>query len=101
MTLEQQQALARVYLGGPEGPRTNSYSALCCAARALAKAHTASLKDGRVRYIVPTALGPKIALQRLPWTRCLWTNGEQAGYWEPDEIRGVAAMNWDSTPISK
>lgn len=64
--------------------------------KTLERAHRASLKDGRVRYVVPTAYGPRIAMTRIPWTRCLWTNNAEAGYWEPGEQRGTVAMSWNA-----
>ena len=62
--------------------------------KTLERAQRASLKDGRVRYIVPTAYGPRISMNRLMWTRCLWTNGECAGIWEPGQSRGETTITW-------
>ena len=62
--------------------------------KTLERAYRASLKDGRIRFVVPTAYGPRISFLRLRWTRCLWTNGEHAGPWEPGMSRGTVSIVW-------
>jgi len=53
--------------------------------KALASAHRASIEDGRLRFVLATALGFKVSTRRPPQT-CLWTNGEHAGTWTwPDK----------------
>ena len=55
----------------------------------MRRAARASGRDGRLRFVVPTYNGPRIALRRVEFQDCMWTNGQNWGTWDAHAASGI------------